>query len=80
MYLTSNLKHILSEQLLVLLSVLPVHGAAEGGEVDVAAPGDLVGQVDDLLLQGVQAQAFQSRVEILKCKIMKIGRIYIKKL
>ena len=55
MYLTSNLKHILSEQLLVLLSVLPVHGAAEGGEVDVAAPGDLVGQVDDLLLQGVQA-------------------------
>lgn len=61
-YLTSNLKHVLSEQLLVLLPVLPVHGAAEGGEVDVAAAGDLVGQVDDLLLQGVQAQALQSRM------------------
>ena len=60
--LTFHLKHILSEQLLVLLPVFPVHGAAEGGEVDVAAAGDLVGQVYDLLLEGVQAQTFQSRM------------------
>ena len=61
-YLTSNLKHVLSEELLVLLPVFPVHGAAKGGEVDVASPGDLVGQVDDLLLQRVEAEAFQSRM------------------
>ena len=62
LYLTFHLKHVLSEQLLVLLPVFPVHGPAEGGEVDVAAAGDLVGEVYDLLLQGVQAQAFQSRM------------------
>ena len=62
LYPTLNLKHVLSEELLVLLPVLPVHGAAEGGEVDVASPGDLVGQVDDLLLQRVEAEAFQSRM------------------
>ena len=62
MYLTFHLKHVLSEELLVLLPVFPVHGAAESGEVDVAAAGDLVGQVYDLLLEGVQAQAFQSRM------------------
>ena len=61
-----NLKHVLSEELLILLPVFPVNSCTEGGEVNVSSPGYLVGQVEDLLLQGVQAQTFQGRVEILK--------------
>ena len=55
----------MSEGDLVLLPVLLVDRPAEGGEVDVAVPGDLVGEVQDLLLQRVETQHLQSWVEIL---------------
>ena len=58
-------EYVLSEGDLVLLPVLLVDRPAEGGEVDVAVPGDLVGEVQDLLLQRVETQHLQSWVEIL---------------
>lgn len=43
-----DLEYVLVEEQLVLLLVLPVHGRAEGGEVDQAVCGDLVRKVRHL--------------------------------
>ena len=61
----SHLEHDLGELLLVVLPELPENDPAELGEVDVAALGDLVGDVDDLLLGGVQAQHLHRLVQVL---------------
>ena len=61
-------EYVLPERDLVLLPVLLVDRPAEGGEVDVAVPGDLVGEVQDLLLQRVQTQHLEGWVEILEQK------------
>ena len=52
----TNLEHVLIKHVLILLAELLQNDLAELREVDVAVPHDVVGQVDDLLLHGVQTQ------------------------
>ena len=59
------LEHVLPEHFLILLSVLPVNSLAERREVDETIPGDLIGQVKNLLLQGIQAKHFQGSGQVL---------------
>ena len=59
------LEHILVKKLFVILAKLFKNDFAELREVDVAVPDDVVGQVDDLLLHGVEPQHLHGRVQIL---------------
>ena len=60
------LEHILPEHFFILLPVLPVNSLTELREVDEPISGNLIGQVKHLLLQWVQAQHFQGRVQVLE--------------
>ena len=60
------LEHILVKKLFVVLAKLFKNDFAELWEVDVAVPDDVVGQVYDLLLHGVEAQHLHGRQQILK--------------
>ena len=53
---STNLKHDLSEHLLIMFSPSLENNLTEVREINEPIPGDGVGQVDDLLLHGVQAQ------------------------
>ena len=71
--LSIHLEHVLTEGVLVVLAILLVDHFAELREVDVAVPDDVVGQVDDLLLHGVEAEHLHGRVQILDIKLTIIG-------
>ena len=64
--LNTNLKHILIKNILIIFSELLEDNCTELWEVDVTVPDDVVGQVDDLLLHGVEAQHLHGRVQILQ--------------
>ena len=63
------LEHILVKKLFVILAKLFKNDFAELREVDIPIPDDVVGQVDDLLLHGVEAQHLHGRQQILKTTV-----------
>ena len=62
----SYLEHHLGKLLVVVLSELPEHNAAELREVDVPVLGDLVRHVDTLLLHDVHPQDHHCCVQVLE--------------
>ena len=58
----SHLEHVLPEHLLVILPVLLQDSLAEVREVDEPILHNVVGQVNHLLLHGVQAQHLHGRM------------------
>ena len=62
----------MAKNLLVILSVLLMDNFTELWEVDVSIPDDVVGQVYDLLLHGVQAQHLHGRQQVLNIFIVKL--------
>ena len=61
-----HLEHVLPEEFLVILPQSLEDNLAELWEVDEAIPGDLVGQVNDLLLHRVQAEHLHGGVKVLR--------------
>jgi hypothetical protein len=64
----SHLEHVLAEYLLVHLPPPLKNNLAEVREVDKPIPGDGVGQVNNLLLHGVQAQHLHGCMKVLQIK------------
>ena len=62
----TNLEHVLPEEFLIILPVLLMDNLAEVREVDEPIPDNIVGQVNDLLLQGVQTQHLHGCMQVLK--------------
>ena len=60
------LKHILAEYFLVILAILFMNDLAELRKVDVAVPHNVIGQIYNFLLHGIQSQHFHGCMEILK--------------
>ena len=60
-----NLEHGLGKLLLVLLPVSLEDNVAKVREVDEAVPGEVVAEVHDLLLHGVEAQTLEGVQQIL---------------
>ena len=61
----SDLEHVLSEDLLVLLPPPLEDNGAEVREVDEPIPRDRVAEVHDVLLHRVQAQHLHRRKQVL---------------
>lgn len=59
------LKHILTEYFLVILAILFMNNLAELRKVDVAIPYNVIGQIYNLLLHGIQSQHFHGSMEVL---------------
>ena len=69
MYLLDNhshLEHVLPEHFLVHLSPPLEHNLAEVRKVDEPIPGDGVGQVNNLLLHGVEPQHLHGCMKVLQ--------------
>jgi hypothetical protein len=64
----NHLEHILLEHFLVRLPPPLEHNLAEVREVDKPVPGDGVGQVNNLLLHGVEAQHLHGGMKVLQIK------------
>ena len=64
-----NLEYILPEDLLILFPVFLGDNLTKLWEINQPIPGNLIGQVKHLLLQGVQPKHFQSSMQVLNIKV-----------